>query len=227
MLIYGKQNIYHLIERHPQRIRTLYLAKELESKEYSRLMRMGFEIKRIPPNAAQSMSKSGNHQGFLAEIEPVEPVSFAQLEEPQFIVLLSGITDVGNIGAIVRSAYALGVDAVAVCGIKQLALEPVARSASGALFELPLIVQHNIHDLINELKTHGFTLYGAVMDGEDIRGVEIASKRALILGSEGEGISGRVLGKIDKKVRIEMVHGFDSLNVSAAGAILIDRMRHE
>ncbi len=226
MLIYGKQSVYHLIEHHPSRIHTLYLAKELDKKEYSRLMRMGFEIKRIPENAAQSMSKSGNHQGLLAEVDDIVLSEMSQLDGAEFVVLLAGVTDVGNIGAIIRSAYALGVDAVAVCGIKSLQLEPIARSSSGALFEMPLLVEPNIHDLLNVLKTRGFTLYGAVLEGEDIRTLSVSGKRALILGSEGEGIADRVVKKLDYKIKIAMAHDFDSLNVSAAGAILIDRMRH-
>ncbi|MDX1294956.1 MAG: RNA methyltransferase substrate-binding domain-containing protein [Sulfurimonadaceae bacterium] len=125
MLIYGKQPVYYTVERHPQKIRTLYLAKEVHKKEYSRLMRLGCEVKRIPANAAQSMSKNGNHQGFLAEVDDIAPVSLKEVCGKDFVVVLSGITDVGNIGAIVRSAFALGVDAVIVCGLKNLALEPI------------------------------------------------------------------------------------------------------
>jgi len=109
MLIYGKQPVYYLLEKYPHRIETLYLAKELDKKEYSRLMRMGVNIKRIPSDAAQKMAKNGNHQGFLADIDGVEVKSLDALRTKPFLVILSGITDVGNIGAIVRSAYALGV----------------------------------------------------------------------------------------------------------------------
>ncbi len=225
MLIYGKQTIYYLIERHSDAIEKLYLAKELDKKEYSRLMRMGFEIKRIPPNAAQSMCRGGNHQGFLAEVKEVTAHRLSELGDIGFVVLLSSITDMGNIGAIIRSAYALGVDALAICGIKSVQFEQLARTSSGALFELPIIIEPNIHDLLNELKTAGFALYGAVMEGKDVRALHVSGKRALVLGSEGEGIAQRVVNKLDHKVRIEMAHGFDSLNVSAAGAILIDRMR--
>lgn len=225
MLIYGKQSVYYLIDHHPERITQLYLAKELDKKEYSRLMRMGFEIKRIPVNAAQVMCKSGNHQGFLADVEPVELRPLGSVRDGEFVVLLNGITDVGNIGAIVRSAYALGVDAVIVCGIKDLKLEPIARSSSGALFDMPIVVVHNVHDVLNELGQMEYTLYGAAMDGEDIRQIACSGKKALVLGNEGEGITARVASKLDRKVRIEMSHGFDSLNVSVAGAILMDRMR--
>jgi len=227
MLIYGKQSIYYLIEHHPQKIEKLYLAKELDKKEYSRLMKLGFEIKRIPQNAAQIMSKNANHQGFLADVESIERISLSDLKEPEFIVILSGLTDVGNIGAIVRTAYALGVDAIVVSGLKSLNFESIARTSTGAVFDMPLIVENNIHDVINDLKTQGFKFYGADMDGEDIRGLHVSSKRALILGSEGSGLSSRVIKKLDKKIKIQMHHGFDSLNVSAAGAILIDRMRDE
>ncbi len=225
MLIYGKQPIYYLLDHAPQKIRTLYLSKELDKKEYSRLMRMDFEIKRIPANAAQVMSKTGNHQGFLAEVDEIELTQLSSLNTKSFVVILSGMTDVGNIGAIVRSAYALGVDAIVVCGIKRLQLEPIVRSSSGALFDMPIVVHHNLYDVMNDLKVAGFHHYGAVMDGADVRGVTFTEKRSLILGNEGEGIPGRAVRKLDFPVSIKMAHGFDSLNVSAAGAILMDRMR--
>jgi len=225
MLIYGKQPVYYLLEKYPHRIETLYLAKDLEKKEYSRLMRMGVTIKRIPPEAAQKMAKNGNHQGFLADIDGIEVKSLDALRTKPFIVILSGITDVGNIGAIVRSAYALGVDGVVVCGIKHLNLEAIVRSSSGAIFDMPIAIVNNIHDVLNDLKTSGYYIYGAVMDGEDINGANITYKRALVLGNESEGLPNRVVEKLDYPVSIKMAHGFDSLNVSAAGAILMDRMR--
>ncbi|WP_345985341.1 RNA methyltransferase [Sulfurimonas sp. HSL-1656] len=225
MLIYGKQPVYYLISRHPEKIETLYLAKELEAKEYNRLMRMGFEVKRIPQEAAQKMSRSGNHQGFLAETAALEPTSLHSLAEKDFVVVLCGITDVGNIGAIVRSAYALGADGIIATGIKSLALEPVVRSSTGALYDLPFNVTTNLYDVLTELKNRGHRLYGAVMEGEDVRTLAFEGKRALLLGNEGEGIPARAVRRLDQGVRIAMAHGFDSLNVSAAGAILMERMR--
>ena len=140
-------------------------------------------------------------------------------------MVLCGVTDIGNIGAIVRSAYALGVDGVIVCGMKHLNVEGVVRSSAGAIFDMPICVVNNVLDVINDLKTSGCYLYGAVMDGENINDANITYKRALILGNESEGLSNRVTSKLDYPVSIKMEHGFDSLNVSAAGAILMDRMR--
>lgn len=225
MLIYARQPIYYIIDNHPQKIKTLYLAKEVDKKEYSRLMKFGFEVKRIPQEAAQKMSKNANHQGFLAEVDDYELHDFKTFLNKDFILVLSGLTDVGNIGAIVRSAYALGVEGIVVCGLKTLPIEPVIRTSTGALYDMPFAIVHNIHDVLNDLKTSGFCTYGADMGGTDIRDVELTAKRALVLGSEGEGLTSRIVSKLDKSVSIKMSHKFDSLNVSVAGAILMDRMR--
>jgi 23S rRNA (guanosine2251-2'-O)-methyltransferase len=227
MLIYAKQPIYYLINHYPNKIKTLYLARELEKKEYSRLMKMGFEIKRIPNEAAVKMSKNANHQGFLAEVEDYELHDFKSFLDKDFVLVLAGLTDVGNIGAIIRSAYALGVDAVVACGVKKLNIEPLLRTSTGALFDMPLAVEHNIHNVLNDLKMSGFRSYGADMGGLDIRKAEIVKKRVLVLGNEGEGLTSRVSSKLDQIVSIKMAHDFDSLNVSVAGAILMDRMRYE
>ena len=227
MLIYAKQPIYYLINHYPQKIKTLYLARELDKKEYSRLMKMDFEVKRIPNEAAVKMSKNANHQGFLAEVEDYQLHDYQTFLNKEFILVLAGLTDVGNIGALIRSAYALGVDAVVVTGIKHLNIEPILRTSTGALFDMPLAVEQNIHNLLNDFKMSGFVTYGADMGGVDIREVKPAQKRVLVLGNEGEGLSARVSSKLDTIVSIKMAHDFDSLNVSVAGGILMERMRYE
>ena len=225
MLIYAKQPIYYYINKYPNKIKTLYLAKELEKKEYSRLMKMGFEVKRIPNEAAQKMCKNASHQGFLAEVDDYQLQPYDFFLDKKFILVLSGLTDIGNIGAIVRSAYALGVNAIIACGVKSLPLEHIMRTSTGALADMPFAIQNNVHDVLNDLKMSGFTSYGADMNGMDIRETRIDKKKVLVLGSEGEGLSSRVVSKLDCAVSIKMSHDFDSLNVSVAAAILMDRMR--
>jgi len=225
MLIYAKQPIQFIIKNHPNKIKTLYLAKEVDKKEYARLMKMDFEVKRIPPDAAGIMCKNANHQGILAEVDEYELHPFKSFLDKEFVLVLSGLTDVGNIGAIVRTAYAMGVEAIVVCGVKNLNLAPIVRTSTGALFDMPFALEHNIFDVMNDLKTSGFCLYGADMGGTDIRDVKLKQKRALVLGNESEGLSSRVISKLDEVVSIKMLHKFDSLNVSVAGAILMDRMR--
>ncbi len=223
MIIYGKQVCLYALKHHTSAIKTVYLAKKgLLSQplfdEYKP------KIKFLEEKWAQSMSKGGNHQGILIDIEDFEETPLSQIKNSDFIVILDGLTDAGNIGAIVRSAYAMGADAVIATGVKKLYYSAVTRTSSGALLDMPLLVKHNIADILNELHQIGFVSYGASMDGEAIEDTIFDKKRILVLGSEGEGLSKKAKAKINKKVSIKMKHSFDSLNVSAAGAILIHRM---
>ncbi len=225
MTIYAKQPVYYLVKNHPEKIKTLYLAKDIDKKDYSYLKNFNFELKRIPRDAATKIAKTSNHQGFVAEVDDIELKDYRDFLDYNFVIILSNITDVGNIGSIVRTSYALGVDAVIACGVKTLNLASIARVSTGALFDMPFSIEQNIYDVLNDFKTSGFGLYGADMDGEDVKDAVFEDKKVLVLGSEGEGLSKKVVSKLTKTLKISMKHNFDSLNVAVAGAILIDRMR--
>ncbi|MBD3793747.1 MAG: RNA methyltransferase, partial [Campylobacterales bacterium] len=165
-----------------------------------------------------------NHQGILVEMNEFAMSDLATMKQQSFIVVLDTLTDAGNIGAIVRTAYALGADGIIATGIKQLNFASVVRTSSGALLDMPFTVIPNILDVLNELKQVDFKVYGAAMEGTPVDQSLFHTKRVLVLGSEGEGISKRAKSKIDKMVSITMQRGFDSLNVSAAAAILIHEM---
>ncbi len=224
MIIYGKQLFFYLLEHAPEMLRTIYLTKECEKKQFSRIAALKLPIVRLDERRAQAMAKGGNHQGFLAEITPLEPTPLEALKEGKFLVMLYGLTDMGNIGAICRSAYAFGADGVIVAGIKHLGLENVLRTSSGAAFAMPIAHAPEGLSAMNELVQSGFTLYGADAKGEDVRTVALAEKKVLVLGSEGEGIPNKALHRCHYKVAIPMARAFDSLNVSAAAAVLCDRI---
>lgn len=223
MIIYGKQVCLYALEHHSERVQTVYIAKKgvLPQKLFHEYHD---KVKFLEEKWAQSMSKGGNHQGLLLEISDFEQSSLSQIKQNSFIVVLDGLTDTGNIGAIVRSAYALGADAVVAAGVKQLNFAAIARTSSGALLDMPFMVSQNILDVLNELQQVGFSFYGAAMEGDPVQNVMFESKRALVLGSEDKGLSKKTRSKIAHMVSIEMKHAFDSLNVSAAAAILIHRM---
>ncbi len=228
MIIYGKQVCLHALEHHEKKIKTVYVAQKGANSKGT-LPKALFhqyhdKIKFLEEKWAQSMSKGGNHQGLLIEMEEFEETSFSEVKKSDFIVVLDGLTDVGNIGAIVRSAYALGAQAIIAAGVKQLNFSAIARSSSGAMLDMPFMIAPNILDTFNELGQLGFTVYGASMDGENVQNVTFEQKRVLVMGSEGKGLSKKVQSKVNQSVSIEMQHSFDSLNVSAAAAILIHRM---
>jgi 23S rRNA (guanosine2251-2'-O)-methyltransferase len=223
MIIYGKQVCIHALEEHEAAIKTVYIAKRgiLPQKLFEAYKP---RVKFLEEKWAQQMSKGGNHQGILIEMEEFKQTDLATLKQESFIVVLDMLTDAGNIGAIVRSAYALGADGIIATGVKRLNFSSMVRTSSGALLNMPFVIIHNIGDVLNELKQVGFKTYGAATEGADINACQFSDKKVLVLGSEGEGLSKRAKSKIDELVSIEMKHEFDSLNVSAAAAILIHRM---
>lgn len=225
MIVYGKQIFNYITNNHPNLINEVYLAKEIDKKLFYQISKLNHKIVKLDPKKAQSLSRGGNHQGFLLDIEELKFSNFSDLKKFDFLLVLHSVTDVGNIGAIIRSAYSLGVDGIIISGVNSIKSEGVIRSSSGAAFELPIVLYKNTLDLANELKQVGFYLYGADMGGDDVRDVEIVKKKALFLGSEGEGLTKRVIEKMDKMVSIKMERDFESLNVSVAAALLCDRIR--
>jgi 23S rRNA (guanosine2251-2'-O)-methyltransferase len=223
MIIYGKQVSVYVLNSHRELVKRVYLVKRgiLPRELY---LRYKDSIKFIDSRFAQKMARGGNHQGVLVEVDDFRESSFEDLKRENFLLIFDSLTDTGNIGAVVRSAYTLGADGIIACGVKSLNFASIARTSSGALFDLPFMIAPNILDILNELKQVDFTIYGASMEGESLENCKFATKKALVLGSEGYGISKRARLKIDKIVSIEMKR-FNSLNVSVSAGILIYRMR--
>ncbi|AXP09115.1 RNA methyltransferase [Campylobacter hepaticus] len=223
MIVYGKQIFFYILEHHKDLINELYLAKECDKMSFAKILKSGFKIKKLDFKSAQAYAKGGNHQGFLLDIKQKSFTSLNEVKNNDFIVMLYGISDVGNIGAIVRTAYALGVGALIFIGEK-LAMQGVIRTSSGAALDLPIVISNNALDVINELKQAGFYFYASDSSGKTIHSITINNKKVLILGSEGFGLSSKIIKKCDECVGITMKNNFDSLNVNAAFAILCDRM---
>jgi 23S rRNA (guanosine2251-2'-O)-methyltransferase len=225
MIIYGKQVSIYALENHAKSINRVYITKK-EVLPPKLFKEFGSKIKFIENRWIQSLTKGGNHQGVAVDMEELELTPLSQLKGGDFVLVLDGLTDVGNIGSIIRTAYCLGVDAVVASGVRQLNIPAIVRSSSGALLDMPFTIKKNTLEVINELKMSNFKLYSASMDGEPVETKKFHKKRALILGSEGRGVSKRVQNRVDEKISIKMRRDFDSLNVSAAAAIIIDRMSY-
>ncbi|MDR2152624.1 MAG: 23S rRNA (guanosine(2251)-2'-O)-methyltransferase RlmB [Helicobacteraceae bacterium] len=226
MVIFGKQPVLYAIERHSDMIETLFVAKELDKKLFSRLKSAKKPIEVLDFKKAQALSRGQNHQGMLAKIKPLLFRENREAYDSRFVVMCAGVTDAGNLGAIVRTAYALGVDSFVFSGVNSVNLEALIRTSSGAALSMPLFLAPNAHETIELFKQKGFLTIGADVKGEDARTFESGGgKRLLVLGAEGYGLSERTLKKLDRLVAIAMEREFDSLNVAAAAAILIDRIR--
>ena len=226
MIIYGKQLFLHILNKRPQILEEIYLSKECDKKLFSKICGTGKKIIRVDNQKAQSLARGGNHQGFLANVSEFEFSDIAELKKLNFIAILYGISDVGNIGAIARSAYALGCEGLVIVA-KSINMQGVLRSSSGAAYEIPIAIFEDGLSLLNELKQFGFKIYATASDGKNVKEIKFAGKRALVMGSEGEGIPQKALVKCDECIGIKLKEGWDSLNVSAAFAIICDRMIDE
>lgn len=226
MIIYGKQLFLHILNKRPQILEEIYLSKECDKKLFSKICGTGKKIIRVDNQKAQSLARGGNHQGFLANVSEFEFSDIAELKKLNFIAILYGISDVGNIGAITRSAYALGCEGLVIVA-KSINMQGVLRSSSGAAYEIPIAIFEDGLSLLNELKQFGFKIYATASNGKNVKEMRFAGKRALVMGSEGEGIPQKALAKCDECIGIKLKEGWDSLNVSAAFAIICDRMIDE
>jgi 23S rRNA (guanosine2251-2'-O)-methyltransferase len=228
MIIYGKQVVLHILHKHPNLIEEVIFSKEIDKKVFSKFLKLGKKVIRVDNKKAQSLAHGGNHQGYFLKLKEFEYTAIETLKALNFIVVLDGLTDMGNIGAITRTAYSLGIDGLIVSGIKNINPPSIVRTSAGAALDLPFSLYANSADLVNELKQCGFTIIGATMDGVDLKKYQSLKKEdkvALFLGSEGEGLSKKVQKHLDLKVAVNMSNEFDSLNVSVAAGILMYHLK--
>jgi 23S rRNA (guanosine2251-2'-O)-methyltransferase len=182
-----------------------------------------------PRETLDRAAKGVSHQGVIAF---GAAHTYSTLEsiagQARLLVLLDGVEDPHNLGAIIRTAHAAGADAIVVPERRAAPLtETVARAAAGAIEYLPIIRVTNITQTLEKLKEQGFWIYGLDERGaEPYDHVDYASPTAIVLGGEGKGLHQNVQKHCDVLVRIPMAGAVSSLNVSvAAGVVLFDWRR--
>ena len=170
-----------------------------------------------------------NHQGMLAfasayqysTVEAMLALAEERNEAP-FLILLDGITDPHNLGAIIRTAECAGAHGVIVQERRAVGLTPAAVKASaGAVEYLPVARVTNLSNTLEVLKAQNIWAYAADMDGDDYAQTDFSGGVALVIGAEGEGVSRRVLDVCDKTVSLPIRGKLDSLNASVAAGVLM------
>jgi 23S rRNA (guanosine2251-2'-O)-methyltransferase len=140
-----------------------------------------------------------------------------------FVLIMDRITDVRNFGAILRSAACAGVDAVVIPSRNSAQLNPdTVKSSAGAIYKVPLCRSSNLKETIGFLRNSGLLVVSATEKADsDYFNTDMTVPLAIIMGSEGEGVSGEYLTLSDQKIRIPMIGEIASLNVSVAAGILM------
>ena len=202
------------------------------------LTRLGFdessapvpvEIK-TPRDLDRLLGSDAVHQGAVLEVQPLPRPTMRELAaEASLIVLLDQVTDPHNVGAILRSACAFAADAV-ITTARYAPQETgvLAKSASGALDEVPFIEVRNLGETIQELQAEGFFVAG--LDSEADQALPVgrpAPKTAIVLGAEGKGLRQKTRELSDAMFRLDMPGTIKSLNVSNAAAICLFALSHQ
>ena len=183
---------------------------------------------RFEPRAAlDRLAGTSAHQGVVALGAAQRYADFDGVAPCEMLVVLDGVEDPHNLGAIIRTAHAAGAGAVIIPERRAAGVTGVvAKAAAGALEHLPVVRVANINRALEELKQRGFWIYGLDERGaETYDQVEYASPAAVVLGGEGKGLHEQVRKHCDALVRIPVAGRISSLNVSVAAGVMLFEWR--
>ena len=216
-LIFGMHPLLEALEA-GREIDKILLKRGLRSDEVNRIMALAREriipLQMVPEERLSRLTR-GQHQGVIAFVSEIEYTSLEQLipmiyeqGRSPFVLLLDGLTDVRNFGAIARTAESAGVDAI--------------KTSAGALHRLPVCRVSSIASAVALLQQSGLQVVAASEKASDLyTETDLRLPLGLVLGAEDHGVSTDVLRMVDHIVRIPQVGAIGSLNVSVAGGILI------
>lgn len=223
-IIYGKNPLKEAIKA-KRKIEKVYLSSNDQS--ITNLLQKE-KIKYVVINTKEMTNKFGPAtQGVVAEVEPyryqtLENVLAKTKDKLPFLVMLDGLEDPHNFGAIIRSAEACGIDGIIIPKNRSVGLNAtVVKVSTGAIEYVDIIEVTNLVRTLEDLKSKGFWIIGADMDGlTDFREQDYQMPIVLVIGSEGKGISRLVKETCDFLVNIPMYGQVNSLNASVSAGIL-------
>lgn len=226
MLIYGKNMVLEAL-RNKKDIVKLYVAKQTLDIAKANMANKNIEISVLSVNELNAMC-DGLHQGLIAEVAEYKYADLSGMieknkdKENVCFCILDGLEDPHNLGAILRSADATGMDGIIIPKNRSVALNStVAKVSTGAIEYIDVAQVSNLVNAINDLKKNGYWVIGLELDGSiDYKKQDYKGKIAVIIGSEGKGISRLVKENCDFLVNIPMVGHVNSLNASCSAAIL-------
>lgn len=239
VIIFGIRAIIEAVDSNKS-INKVFIQRGLNNKNGFELIKKlnskSIEISYVPIEKLNRLTPK-NHQGAVATISPIKFLNIQDLSElieskqkELSVLILDQLSDVRNFGAIVRTAECSGIDCII---IQSSGSAPVngdtIKTSSGAIFNVPICKVSHIKDAIFLLKQHEIKIYGASEKSEtDLYQTNFGKKQAIIMGSEGKGLSNSVIKLCDSLIKIPLLGKIESLNVSVAcGAILYELVRQK
>lgn len=222
--IYGRNVCKEAIKAN-HKIYKAYVTNSFYEKEkyiISDLEKLNISIDIVDKSKLDNL---GLHQGIALDVEDYKVYSLDEVltNEKQYFLILDGIVDPHNLGAIMRSSDATGLDGIIIPKNRSVSLNnTVAKVSTGAIEYVKVIEVNNINRCLDSLKEKGFWIYGTDMNATiDYTDIDINTSIAIVIGNEGEGMSRLVKEKCDYIVSIPMEGHVNSLNASVSASILL------
>jgi 23S rRNA (guanosine2251-2'-O)-methyltransferase len=232
--VYGVNPVLEALRAHPNEVVRVLLERGKEGRRSQGADRVahaaaqaGVRVEDVRQGDLTHRSRSGVHQGVGAELADFR---YAELDDllagfrgPALLLVLDGVTDPQNLGALVRSAYALGAHGVVLPKDRAAGVTPAAfKAAAGALEHCPVARVTNLSRALERIKEQGiWTVALAAEADRELSAFDLTLPTALVLGSEGAGVRPLVRKTCDHLARIPMAGQVGSLNVAAAGAVAL------
>ncbi|PPQ44126.1 23S rRNA (guanosine(2251)-2'-O)-methyltransferase RlmB [Rhodopseudomonas palustris] len=224
VILYGWHTVTAALANPQRKFRKLWLTENAARRlaEENIDTRIAPEIVR-PSEIDRQLGPDAVHQGMLAEADPLQGPRIDTLPQHGIVLVLDQITDPHNVGAILRSAAAFAVQAIVTTARHSPeATGVLAKSASGALELVPLVLVQNLARALTELNDRGFLTVGLDSEGDDdLAAVELRQPLALVLGAEGKGLRQLTRQTCNTVARLDMPGEIKSLNVSNAAALAL------
>ncbi len=231
--IYGRNPVIEALEK-GKKIEKVFLQNNLtgdfEVQVRNACEEKNIPLTKVPPRKLNDLSRSHNHQGIVAYISPVVYTTVDKLVpllksegKIPLLVVLDGVTDVRNMGAIARSAKVFGAHAIVVPAKGSARVsEEMVKSSAGAILDIAICRENSLPIAIETLQMMDVKVYASDINAaKTIAEQDLKGPTAIVMGSEDKGVSRKVIQIADDTIKIPQAASFDSLNVSVAAGIIL------
>lgn len=230
MYIYGKNVVKEKLKSNDDIVKA-FISKNFNDKEILALLK----TRKIKTNFCNNIeldkkTDKGLHQGIVLLVDDVKTYTYDEIipnlnKQYKTVIMLDHLEDPHNFGAIIRTSYALGADAIIIPNDRSINITPiVVKTSAGAIENIPIIRVANLGSTITKLKKDDFWIVGTNMNGENYTKLDYKRSICLVIGNEGKGMSKVIANACDYIAKINMIGKIDSLNASVSCGIILSEI---